>query len=177
MNQATGLPQVQADELPLPSRPVAFLWHYICARPWHFGGLLALIIGAASCAVAVQYGMKLLVDAMAQGTADRGAANVWWPLGLFIGLIVTENVFWRLGGWLGCRTVVASVVDIRVDLFKHLTGHPMRYFTRWAIASPPSGPRPVRSMAGWRGRSCLRSSTFSAPWWCCSPSAGRWRWR
>ncbi|WP_312964936.1 ABC transporter ATP-binding protein [Stutzerimonas kunmingensis] len=129
MNQAAAVPQAKPDELPLPSRPVAFLWHYICARPWHFGGLLALIIGAASCAVAVQYGMKLLVDAMAQGTADRGSANVWWPLGLFIGLIVTENVFWRLGGWLGCRTVVASVVDIRVDLFKHLTGHPMRYFT------------------------------------------------
>jgi ATP-binding cassette, subfamily B, bacterial len=129
MNQAAAVPQAKADELPLPSRPVAFLWHYICARPWHFGGLLALIIGAASCAVAVQYGMKLLVDAMAQGTSDRGSANVWWPLGLFIGLIVTENVFWRLGGWLGCRTVVASVVDIRVDLFKHLTGHPMRYFT------------------------------------------------
>lgn len=129
MNQAAAVPQAEADELPLPSRPVAFLWHYICARPWHFGGLLALIVGAASCAVAVQYGMKLLVDAMAQGTSDRGSANVWWPLGLFIGLIVTENVFWRLGGWLGCRTVVASVVDIRVDLFKHLTGHPMRYFT------------------------------------------------
>ncbi|MCB4795383.1 ABC transporter ATP-binding protein/permease [Pseudomonas sp. NP21570] len=129
MNQAAGLPAGRAQELPLPSRPVAFLWHYICARPWHFGGLLALIIGAASCAVAVQYGMKLLVDAMAQGTADRASANVWWPLGLFIGLIVTENLFWRLGGWLGCRTVVASVVDIRVDLFKHLTGHPMRYFT------------------------------------------------
>ncbi len=129
MNQAAAVPQAKPDELPLPSRPVAFLWHYICARPWHFGGLLALIIGAASCAVAVQYGMKLLVDAMAQGTADRASANVWWPLGLFIGLIVSENVLWRLGGWLGCRTVVASVVDIRVDLFRHLTGHPMRYFT------------------------------------------------
>jgi ATP-binding cassette subfamily B protein len=129
MNQAAGVPQAKPEELPLPRRPVAFLWHYICTRPWHFGGLLALIIGAASCAVAVQYGMKLLVDAMAQGTADRASANVWWPLGLFIGLIVTENVLWRLGGWLGCRTVVASVVDIRVDLFKHLTGHPMRYFT------------------------------------------------
>lgn len=113
----------------LPDRPVAFLWHYIQARPWHFSGLLLLIIGAASCAVAVQYGMKLLVDAMAQGSANRGAADVWHPLGLFIGLIVIENVFWRLGGWLGCRTVVASMVDIRVDLFKHLTGHPMRYFT------------------------------------------------
>ena len=113
----------------LPDRPVAFLWHYVCVRPWHFGGLLLLIVSAATCAVAVQYGMKLLVDAMAQGSSDRGAADVWFPLGLFICLIVVENVFWRLGGWLGCRTVVASVVDIRVDLFKHLTGHPMRYFT------------------------------------------------
>ncbi len=128
MNAPAQAPSPRPAAL-LPSRPVAFLWHYVRVRPWHFAGLLALIVGAASCAVAVQYGMKLLVDAMAQGSTDRAAANVWWPLGLFIGLIVVENVFWRLGGWLGCRTVVASVVDIRVDLFKHLTGHPMRYFT------------------------------------------------
>lgn len=111
----------------LPARPARFLWHYICQPPWHFGGLLVLIIGAAGCAVAVQYGMKLLVDAMS--TDQRTQADVWTPLGLFIGLIAVENLFWRLGGWLGCRTVVASVVDIRVDLFRHLTGHPMRYFT------------------------------------------------
>jgi ATP-binding cassette subfamily B protein len=129
MNAPVEAPAAKLKAPPLPSRPVAFLWRYVCARPWHFGGLLALIIGASSCAVAVQYGMKLLVDSMAQNGSDRGAAEVWFPLGLFIGLIVTENVFWRLGGWLGCRTVVASVVDIRVDLFKHLTGHPMRYFT------------------------------------------------
>ena len=129
MNAPAKATRAKTSSVPLPSTPLAFLWRYICARPWHFGGLLALIIGAASCAVAVQYGMKLLVDSMAQGGADRSAANVWFPLGLFIGLIVVENVFWRLGGWLGCRTVVASVVDLRVDLFKHLTGHPMRYFT------------------------------------------------
>ncbi|WP_421683046.1 ABC transporter ATP-binding protein [Stutzerimonas urumqiensis] len=113
----------------LPSGSMAFLWHYVRLRPWHFGGLMALIVGAALCAVAVQYGMKLLVDAMAGAGENRGAANVWWPLWLFLGLIVVENLFWRLGGWLGCRTVVASCVDIRVDLFRHLTGHPMRYFT------------------------------------------------
>ncbi|MGE4406908.1 ABC transporter ATP-binding protein [Pseudomonas sp.] len=112
----------------LPNRPLAFLWHYVRARPWHFGGLLALVVSAAICAVAVQYGMKLLVDAMAGGGSDRGGAAVWFPLWLFLGLIVVENVFWRLGGWLGCRTVVASCVDIRVDLFRYLTGHPMRYF-------------------------------------------------
>ena len=114
-----------AREPPLPNRTVPFLWHYVTTRPWHFGGLMALVIGAAGCAVAVQYGMKLLVDAMA---ADTRQASVWTPLLLFLGLIVLENILWRLAGWLGCRTVVASVVDIRVDLFRHLTGHPMRYF-------------------------------------------------
>ncbi|MFV0456808.1 MAG: ABC transporter ATP-binding protein [Pseudomonas sp.] len=118
----------RTDARVLPSRPLAFLWHYVRARPWHFGGLLALVVSASVCAVAVQYGMKLLVDAMAHSSGNRGAANVWLPLWLFLGLIVVENLFWRLGGWLGCRTVVASCVDIRVDLFKYLTGHPMRYF-------------------------------------------------
>ncbi|MCQ4240801.1 ABC transporter ATP-binding protein [Stutzerimonas stutzeri] len=118
----------RADAEVMPSRPLAFLWRYVRARPWHFGGLLSLVVSASICAVAVQYGMKLLVDAMAQSGSNRGAANVWLPLWLFLGLIVMENVFWRLGGWLGCRTVVASCVDIRVDLFQYLTGHPMRYF-------------------------------------------------
>jgi ATP-binding cassette subfamily B protein len=90
--------------------------------------MLFLVVGASSCAVAVQYGMKLLVDAMAQ--EDRAAGHVWFPFTLFIALIVLENVFWRAGGWLGCRTVVGSCADLRIDLFSHLTGHPMRYFSQ-----------------------------------------------
>lgn len=117
---------VELSSRPFPSSPVAYLLHYVARRPWHFGGLLLLIVGAASCAVAVQYGMKLLVDAMATG--NRETVDVWSPLALFIVLIAMENVLWRLGGWLGCRTVVASCVDIRLDLFRYLTGHPMRYF-------------------------------------------------
>ncbi|APQ10065.1 ABC transporter [Pseudomonas oryzihabitans] len=114
-------------EWPLPERVGAFLWRYVRLRPWHFGGLLLLVIGAATCAVAVQYGMKLLVDAM----ADPGQrAQVWSPFWLFISLIVLENLFWRCGGWLGCRTVVASCADMRVDLFRYLTGHPMHYFAQ-----------------------------------------------
>ncbi len=114
-------------DTPLPSTPLAFLWRYVQQRPWHFGGMFALILGAAGCAVAVQYGMKLLVDAMT--VSYRSQAQVWFPLAVFISLIVVENILWRLAGWLGCRTVVASCVDLRVDLFRHLTGHPMRYFT------------------------------------------------
>jgi ATP-binding cassette subfamily B protein len=113
---------------PLPARPVGFLLRYVALRPWHFGVMFLLIVGAASCAVAVQYGMKMLVDVMTIG--DRNSEHIWFPFFLFIGLIVVENLFWRLGGWLGCRTVVASCADLRVDLFNHLTGHPMRYFSQ-----------------------------------------------
>src|SRR5690606_18695316 len=117
----------QGSDTALPNRPVPFLWRYVRKRPWHFGGLTALIVSAAACAVAVQYGMKLLVDAMAMG---REAGNVWLPFGLFIFLIVVENLFWRSAGYLGCRTVVSSCADLRIDLFNHLTGHPMRYFSQ-----------------------------------------------
>jgi ATP-binding cassette subfamily B protein len=106
--------------------PLAFVTHYLRRRLWHFAGLIVLVLGAASCAVAVQYGMKLLVDTMALGQGGHRA--VWGPLALFIGLIAMENILWRLGGWLGCRTIVGSGVDIRLDLFRHLSGHPMRYF-------------------------------------------------
>ncbi|WP_207461371.1 ABC transporter ATP-binding protein [Azospirillum sp. SYSU D00513] len=112
---------------PIPSRPVSFLMRYIRLRPWHFGWLFTIIVSAAGCAVGVQYAMKLLIDAMA--ATDRQAADVWTPLGIFLGLIAAENVLWRLGGWLGGRTVIATGVDMRLDLFAHLTGHSMRYFS------------------------------------------------
>lgn len=111
---------------PVSSRPIRFLMTYVRVRSWQFGGLLLLVIGAGLCAVAVQYGMKLVVDAMV--TDDRSTGAVWPPLFLFIALIAVESVLWRLSGWLGCRTIVDTGVDIRVDLFQHLIGHPMRYF-------------------------------------------------
>lgn len=103
-----------------------FLWQYVCRHPVAYGSLAVFIVGGASCTVAVQYGMKLLVDTMSE--AGPASSRVWMPFGLFIALIAVENVFWRLGGWQGCRTVVRSCAQMRVDLFSHLTGHPMRYF-------------------------------------------------
>ncbi len=117
----------------IPDRPGRFLLRYIRRRPWSFGGLFSVVVAAAGCAVAVQYGMKLLIDAMA--SPDRAAADVWTPLGLFLGFIAAENVLWRLGGWLGCRTVLATGVDMRLDLFQHLTGHSMRYFSEHLAGS------------------------------------------
>ncbi len=115
------------DSASLPQRPIRFLLRYVRRRPWQFLGLLLLIVAAAGCAVAVQYGMKLIVDAMSGD--HRGSADVWSPLILFIGLIASENVCWRCAGWLGCNTIVATGVDVRLDLFDHLSAHSMKFFT------------------------------------------------
>jgi ATP-binding cassette subfamily B protein len=109
------------------SSPARFLAHYIRRRGLSFSALLLLVVGAASCAIAVQYGMKLLVDAMADG--DRGDDVVLGPLVFFVTLVAFENVLWRLAGWLNARTVVRTGADIRLDLFDYLAGHPMRYFS------------------------------------------------
>ncbi len=105
--------------------PAAFVTHYVLARPAQFALLIVMVLGAAACAVAVQYVMKLLVDAMA-GPRDQSGA--WTALSIFIGIIAVESMLWRLSGWLGCRVTVGAGVDMRLDLFEYLNGQPMRYF-------------------------------------------------
>ncbi|MBA3517980.1 MAG: ABC transporter ATP-binding protein [Rhizobiales bacterium] len=127
MLRPPSVPQIETAKFAPPylSGPGPFVRHYLRLRKPSFAALGVMVVGAASCAVAVQYVMKLLVDAMA-GSGDSAAA--WTALSLFITLIAAESVLWRLSGWLGCRTTVAIGVDVRVDLFNYLSGQPMRYF-------------------------------------------------
>jgi len=92
----------------------------------HFTALAA-VLGAASAACAAQYGLKMIVDAMAQG-AEHIAA-VWWALAMFLGLLAGESILWRSGSWLGYRAMLVDKAEARLDLFDHLGGHSSRYFT------------------------------------------------
>ncbi|MDB6091934.1 MAG: ABC-type multidrug transport system, ATPase and permease component [Gammaproteobacteria bacterium] len=103
-----------------------FVWHYIAQRRGGFATLAATVVLAAGCAVGVQYQIKRLVDTMTEPA--RSGAQVWLVLGTFIGLIAAESVFWRVSGWLTCRTTVRAGVQMRLDLFQHLSGHSLRYF-------------------------------------------------
>jgi ATP-binding cassette subfamily B protein len=106
--------------------PYRFVIHYVMSRPWQFAALLMTVAGAAGCAVAVQYVMKLLVDGMA-GPREASAA-VWSALILFVTFIAGESILWRITGWLACRTTLTVGVAMRLDLFSYLNGQPMRYF-------------------------------------------------
>ena len=110
-----------------PRRPIAFLWHYIRRRPLlHFGALASVLL-VASCACAAQYGLKMIVDAMAQGVDHIAVA--WRALAVFAGLLGGESVLWRLGSRLGYRAILVDKAEAKLDLFDHLGGHSSRYFT------------------------------------------------
>ena len=110
-----------------PRRPIAFLWHYIRRRPFLHFAALASVLAAASCACVAQYGLKLIVDAMAQGIDHIAVA--WRALALFAGLLAAESVLWRLGSSLGNRAMLVDKAEAKLDLFDHLGGHSSRYFT------------------------------------------------
>ena len=117
----------QAGSAGFPRRPIAFLWHYARRRPLlHFAAVLSTA-GAAAFASTSQYGLKMVVDAMAAGPANLSGA--WWALSVFVVLLAGESTLWRCGGWLGYRAIVIDKAAAKHDLFDHLTGHSSRYFT------------------------------------------------
>jgi ATP-binding cassette subfamily B protein len=109
-----------------PRRPVAFLWHYIKRRPLVHLAAIASVMAAASFACVAQYGLKLIVDAMAAG--PQHIAGVWWALGVFAALTASESVLWRLGSRFGYRAMLSDKAEAKFDLFNHLSGHCSRYF-------------------------------------------------
>src|SRR5690349_16568207 len=106
--------------------PTDFLLHYFRLRFWRFMGLIGLVMGGVICSVGAQYTMKLLVDALVSPARDISAVTI--ALGLFIALIGMDSAAFRLAGWLACNTTVATGIDVRTDLFDHLSGHSMGYF-------------------------------------------------
>ena len=60
--------------IPFPTKPIAFVTHYMLRRPFGHLALLALVIGGAAAAIGVQYAMKLLIDAM--GSVDGDDENL-----------------------------------------------------------------------------------------------------
>ncbi|MBV9202223.1 MAG: ABC transporter ATP-binding protein, partial [Alphaproteobacteria bacterium] len=110
-----------------PHRPMAFLFHYIKRRPWlHIAALLS-VVGAASFACVAQFGLKLIVDAMAAG--PQQITRVWWALAFFATLLAGESVLWRCGSWFGYRAILVDKAEAKLDLFNHLIGHSSRYFS------------------------------------------------
>src|SRR5256714_9801348 len=109
--------------------PVAFVIRYVAARAPSHAVILFAVLAAVGCSVGAQYGVKILVDTLANGFGGHGnAANAWLAFLLLVTLIGADNLLWRLASFVASYTFVAVTGDLRRDLFRHLTGHAPSYF-------------------------------------------------
>ncbi|TMJ27036.1 MAG: ABC transporter ATP-binding protein, partial [Alphaproteobacteria bacterium] len=115
------------DVCPYAHRPLAFVLHYVVARPIAHAVIVTAVIGAVTCSVAAQYGVKTLVDVLSAGFSGHAGA-VWAGFLLLASFIAADNLLWRLASWIASSAFVAVTGDLRRDLFRHLTGHAPSFF-------------------------------------------------
>ncbi len=106
-------------------RAIAFTLSFVRRRWAAHAVILTAVLAAVGCAVATQYGIKLLVDALHAGDE---ANRVWPAFGLLVALIAADNGLWRVAGLVAHGTFVGVTGDLRRELFRHLTGHAPGYF-------------------------------------------------
>jgi ATP-binding cassette, subfamily B, bacterial len=123
---AAEMGQELAEISRLRTRPIGFLWHYVCRHPWGHSIVFGSVLVAVVCAVSTQYGLKHLIDIVAGGPSKDG--RVWSAFALLCALVAADNLLWRIAGWAAAYTFVAVTGDIRRDLFGHLSGHSPSYF-------------------------------------------------
>lgn len=120
---------------PDPARGAgAFALHYVARNLRSFGPLVVMVLGAAACSIGVQVMMKWIVDGMTRGGA-AGAELAWRGFSFFLAFIFVESLLWRSSGYLGCRATLLAGVQMRLDLFRILSGQSMRYFSEHLAGS------------------------------------------
>jgi ATP-binding cassette, subfamily B, bacterial len=132
MNEATLSRPVSscaqsATSTGISSNPVAFIWQHVMQLRWPFAALGGTVILAAAVGLLVQYQLKFVVDAITNG--NRSSHQAWSATYSFLTLVAVESLLWRASGWLTCRTTIAAGLQMKLQLFAHLSGQSMRYFT------------------------------------------------
>lgn len=107
-------------------KPIRLLWRYVGRRKLAHAIVLASVLAAVGCALASQYGLRNLIDALPAGHAHP--ATVIQAFLVLVGLVIADSIFWRVGGWIAARAFVAVTGDIRQEMFGYLMAHSPVFF-------------------------------------------------
>ncbi|CAB3803080.1 ABC transporter ATP-binding protein [Paraburkholderia fynbosensis] len=107
--------------------PVRLILRYVGRHKAAHAVVLLSVIFAVGCALGSQYGIRNLIDALPTGRAHP--ETVIRAFSLLVMLILADNLFWRVAGWVSARAFVAVTGDIRRDMFDYLAGHAPSFFS------------------------------------------------
>jgi ATP-binding cassette, subfamily B, bacterial len=107
-------------------QPLRFFLRYVGRRPLAHAVILLAVLGAVTCSVSTQYGVKRLVDALSAGPGQGGAP--WFAFLILVSFVAADNLLWRVASWVASYAFVKVTGDLRSELFRHLTGHSPGYF-------------------------------------------------
>src|SRR5271168_2430967 len=108
------------------AHPIALIFRYVRRYPVAHAGVLASVCAAVFCALASQYAVRNLIDAL--GTGRQHPYLIWHAFLVLVALIVADNLMWRAGGWMAAHAFVKASGNIREELFAYLTEHAPGYF-------------------------------------------------
>jgi ATP-binding cassette, subfamily B, bacterial len=107
-------------------KPFAFILRYLRHRAAAHVTIFVAVLAAVACSVGTQYGVKFLVDQLARG--PHGGGSIWIAFAVLVGLIMCDNLLWRVASFVASFSFVSVTGDLRRDLFRHLTGHAPSFF-------------------------------------------------
>ncbi|NHO33966.1 ATP-binding cassette domain-containing protein [Acetobacter fallax] len=125
--------KIPDDQLPhYAGHPVRFIARYAKCRALPHLIVFGFVVLAVACAVFSSSAIRHLVDTMNASTqaahAHASIRPVWIAVAWLAAIIAADNLSWRVAGWFAARTFVAVTGDVRLDLFRYLTGHSTGYF-------------------------------------------------
>ncbi|GEN65011.1 ABC transporter ATP-binding protein [Acetobacter oeni] len=124
---------ISDDQLPhYAGHPVRFIIRYARCRAIPHLIVFGFVVLAVSCAVFSSYAIRHLVDTMdaypRSAHLQASIYPVWGAVAWLAVIIAADNLSWRVAGWYAAKTFVAVTGDVRLDLFRYLTGHSTGYF-------------------------------------------------
>src|ERR1700688_1590229 len=103
------------------NKPLSFLARYVRRRRLAHGVIILAVLGAVTCSVSTQYGVKVLVDVLSREPGQGGSP--WLAFAILVSFVAADNLLWRVASWIASLHLVQEACGLRSEPFRHLICH------------------------------------------------------
>ncbi len=120
---------IEKNESKIPKTPIRFWWFVVRKERKYLAiSLLALTI-AQSATTSISFVIRSIIDTATDVSKGTGqSSDVWFWVMVYIGVMATLFVGWRVSGFYGSTLVTRTNASAYKVLFGYLTRHSFTYF-------------------------------------------------